>query len=89
VRECTEETGLCVSILGLADVMYYTDDFRGPGINLTYRARVVDGVLQPGDDASGARFFAPAELPPANAIAFHSHRLVLERWRSRHPFDRP
>jgi 8-oxo-dGTP diphosphatase len=81
VRECAEETGLEVAISGLLEAIQYTADFRGPGINLTYLARVVGGALQPGDDAGAARFFAPAELPPAEAIAFDSHRLALARWR--------
>jgi hypothetical protein len=63
-------------------VSHYADDYRGPGINLTYRARMMGGVLQPGDDASEAQFFAPSELPPFGEIAFQGHRLTLERWRT-------
>jgi len=88
VRECWEETGLDVEILDLLEVAYYTDDFRGPGINLIYRARVLDGSLQPADDAQAARFFAPAGLPSSGAIAFHGHLLTLERWRQTHSVDR-
>jgi hypothetical protein len=72
---------LSVADLELVQVRHYSDDFRGPGLNLTYRARVVAGHLQPGDDASVARFFGPDGLPPADAIAFVGHRLVLEMWR--------
>jgi 8-oxo-dGTP diphosphatase len=82
-REMLEETGLSVADLEFMQVHHYADDFRGPGLNLTYRARVVAGHLQPGDDASMARFFGPANLPPADAIAFAGHRLVLEMWRRR------
>lgn len=80
IRECREETGLTVALTGLLGASHYTDDFRGPGINLTYRARVVDGNLQAGDDAQLARFFASADLPPADEIAFVGHRNTLERW---------
>jgi 8-oxo-dGTP diphosphatase len=80
-RECAEETGLVVEILDLLGVRHYTDDYRGPGLNLTYRARVTGGALRPGDDAQAARFFTPAEMPAAERIAFVSHRLALERWR--------
>mgnify|MGYP001074707969 CR=1 FL=1 len=81
VRECAEETGLIVGSLELLAMIHYTDDFRGPGINLTYRAQVTGGTLRAGDDAAGVRFFAPAELPSAEAIAFGGQRLILERWR--------
>ncbi len=81
-RECREETGLEVAIEELLEVSHYTDDYRGPGISLTYRAAVVGGRLQAGDDAAAARFFLPAELPPGDEIAFQGHRRLLARWRS-------
>lgn len=82
IRECQEETGLTVDNLQLLEVTHYTEDFRGPGINLTFRAEVVGGRLHPGDEALAARFFAPAELPSPGQIAFASHYRLLERWRS-------
>ena len=78
-RECLEETGLEVEIAELYDVYYYTDDFRGPGVVIIYRARIIGGRLQPGDDAVEARFFAPGELP--SEIAFSSNKRALARWR--------
>jgi 8-oxo-dGTP diphosphatase len=81
-RECAEETGLILADLELLDVRHYSDDFRGPGINLTYRGRVAGGHLEPGDDAQEARFVSPAGLPAPAAIAFRGHKLILERWRS-------
>ncbi len=87
VRECAEETGLLVAVAELLSVRHYTDDYRGPGINLTYRVQVIGGNLRPGDDAVEARFFAPDELPPEQAIAFRGHRLALRQWveaRERH-----
>jgi ADP-ribose pyrophosphatase YjhB (NUDIX family) len=80
IRECAEETGLAVTDLELLEAQHYTDDFRGPGINLVYQVQIASGTLQPGDDADEARFFAPEELPPLEAIAFRNHRLILERW---------
>lgn len=80
VRECAEETGLVVVVEELLEVGHYTDDYRGPGINLTYRARVTGGNLRSGDDAAEVCFFAPDELPPMEAIAFRGHQLVLEQW---------
>jgi len=81
MRECQEETGLTVALTGLYGVRHYTDDYRGPGINLTYAAQVQGGRVQAGDDAQAARFFAPADLPPPEEIAFQGHRSILERWR--------
>jgi ADP-ribose pyrophosphatase YjhB (NUDIX family) len=82
IRECLEETGLTVANLDLFEVAYYTDDFRGPGINLTYKAEMLSGELQPGDDAGAARFFNPAELPPKEALAFRTHHRVLAHWQN-------
>jgi 8-oxo-dGTP diphosphatase len=84
-RECAEETGLSLADLELLDVLHYTDDFRGPGINLVYRARVCGGHLRPADDARDARFSEPADLPPPEQIAFVGHRQVLEQWRNAQP----
>lgn len=81
VRECHEETCLGVTPTGLLDVQHYTDDFRGPGVNLVYGAAVTGGVLQACDDASAARFFAPAELPGSTEVAFRGHLHLLEQWR--------
>jgi 8-oxo-dGTP diphosphatase len=80
VRECKEETGLVVADACLLDVTHYTDDFRGPGINLTYCVTVQGGTLRPGDDAAETQFFSASELPPEEAIAFQSHRLLLAKW---------
>jgi 8-oxo-dGTP diphosphatase len=80
VRECREETGLAVGHLELLEVAHYTDDFRGPGINMTFGAQVTGGTLRPGDDAAAVRFFASGELPSAEVIAFRGHRRMLERW---------
>jgi 8-oxo-dGTP diphosphatase len=77
-RECLEETGLHVQISELMHVDQYTDDPRGPGVVIFYRARVTGGRLEPGDDASEVRLFAAHELP--HDIAFPSNRHVLIRW---------
>jgi ADP-ribose pyrophosphatase YjhB (NUDIX family) len=76
-RECHEETGVTVGDLRLVNAAYYSDDFRGPGVNLIYRARILGGGLQAGDDASDARFFARTELPPRSEIAFQGHADLL------------
>ena len=81
VREVGEETGLVVADPVLIDVGQYAEDFRGPGLNINYRASAVGGRLRPADDAAEARFFAPEDLPPLDEIAFRSHRRLLARWR--------
>lgn len=78
VRECWEETGLCVRLTGLLDVRQYTNDSRGPGIVILYKGQVVGGEPRPGDDASEVGCFGPNDLP--DDIAFATHRRVLARW---------
>jgi 8-oxo-dGTP diphosphatase len=79
-REVAEETGLDVENLDLLSVDHYTEDYRGPGLNINYHAAVSGGELHAADDAAGVRFFSPAELPALDQIAFASHRRVLNGW---------
>lgn len=77
-RELREETGLTATLEGLLGAYHYTDDPRGAGLLLVYRARCADlGALAAGDDADAAGFFAPDALPP---ISHHTHRRALEDW---------
>jgi 8-oxo-dGTP diphosphatase len=77
VRECYEETGLEVRVTGLHAVV-------GPepagmaSIVIVYRARIVGGELEPGDEVDKVGFFDLDELPP---LAFHATRVALEKWR--------
>jgi 8-oxo-dGTP diphosphatase len=73
-RECLEETGLVVQVTALLDVLYGQDHPRGAHIVFIYKADVLSGVLQPGDDADGAAFFSRRNLPP---LAFSATRRVL------------
>lgn len=77
VRECVEETGLTVRILGLSDVIYGQEHPRGASIVIVYRAEVQEGTLRAGDDAAEAAFFAPSELPP---LAFRATEAAVRRW---------
>jgi ADP-ribose pyrophosphatase YjhB (NUDIX family) len=79
-REVAEETGLTVEDARLLSVEHYTEDFRGQGLNITYRASVAGGALVAADDAARVRFFAPDDLPQPEHIAFESHRAVLAHW---------
>lgn len=79
IRECFEETGLVIRVTGLFSVYHVTNDPRGAGVIILYRAVVDSGELQAGDDASEVAFFAPDELP--RDIAFTSTRRALLHWR--------
>ena len=75
VREAYEETNLRVEIEKLVDV-YYNEptDEGGASIFILYRARLLGGEVEAGDDADAAGFFAPDELPE---LAFDSTRDAL------------
>jgi ADP-ribose pyrophosphatase YjhB (NUDIX family) len=77
-REAYEETGLEVTLEGVLGIYHYTDDPRGAGILVIYRARCDDAATPtPGDDAADAGFFAPDALPP---ISHHTHQRALDDW---------
>lgn len=71
LRELKEETGCDAVIVGLIDVVdaVMTSASQpaaapwGHYVLIDYCARWTAGDPTPGDDASAARFFAPAELP--------------------------
>ena len=76
VRETEEETGLRVKLERLLDVYGACDDPRKKVILVVYVAKRIGGRLNPGDDASEARFFPLDGLP--DNIAFSSHREALD-----------
>ncbi len=74
MRECQEETGLDVRITELAG-LYAGQEFPGGShLLIVYRAQVVSGQLQAGDDAGDARFFSLNSLPE---LAFSTTRKIL------------
>jgi ADP-ribose pyrophosphatase YjhB (NUDIX family) len=76
VREALEETNLHVAIEGLVDIYHNPPAEGGASIFILYRARLLGGRLQAGDDADAAAFFAPDALPE---IAFASTRAAIEQ----------
>jgi ADP-ribose pyrophosphatase YjhB (NUDIX family) len=77
-REAREEAGVEVVVGELLGAYHYTDDPRGAGILLVYRARRADtSPLAAGDDADDVGFFDLGALPP---ISHHTHREALDEW---------
>jgi ADP-ribose pyrophosphatase YjhB (NUDIX family) len=75
IREVKEETNLNIAVRDLYGV-YPAKDYPDYEILLlVYRGEILDGELQPGDDALEARFFDFATLP--ENIAFRIHRNIL------------
>jgi ADP-ribose pyrophosphatase YjhB (NUDIX family)/predicted N-acetyltransferase YhbS len=81
IRETLEEVGLHVEVDDLLGVYSFGDELQRRGVLILYAAHAVGGVLQAGDDAAEAAFFAPDELPPDDQLAFLTHRQALHEWR--------
>ena len=74
-RECLEETGLQVKISGLLDIVSGREHSHGADFVIVYRAEVLGGELQAGDDADQVKWFSRTDLPP---LAFRATRVVLQ-----------
>lgn len=74
-RECLEETGLQVKVDELLDVVFGQEHPRGAHILIVYRARILGGEMQPGDDVDQIQFFPPDALPE---LAFSSTLKILK-----------
>jgi 8-oxo-dGTP diphosphatase len=81
IRETREEVGLDVELDDLLGVYSFGDELHRRGVLILYAAHAVGGLLQAGDDAAEADFFAPDELPPDEKIAFRTHHQALRDWR--------
>ena len=73
-REVLEETGLQVRITDLIDVFTNPQQQGGASIFILYRAQLLSGALEAGDDAAAAAFFDLAELPE---LAFASTQAAI------------
>jgi 8-oxo-dGTP diphosphatase len=75
-RECLEETGLRVQVLGLLDVLAGLEHARGAHILIVYLVRVLSGTARPDDDVDAVAFFPRDNLPE---LAFSTTRRILEK----------
>jgi 8-oxo-dGTP diphosphatase len=73
-RECLEETGLQVCVIGLLDVLAGQEHPRGAHILIAYRVESLGGTLHAGDDVDRAEFFSKNNLPP---LAFETTQHIL------------
>jgi ADP-ribose pyrophosphatase YjhB (NUDIX family) len=73
-RECLEETGLCVRVTRVWDVISGREHERGADFIIVYHAEVVGGEMMPADDADAVDWFARDALPP---LAFRATQQVL------------
>jgi len=83
VRETEEETGFRVDLDGLL-ATWMRPGF--PILVVIYRAHIVSGVLTVApDEASEARFFPRAQVPPLEELAWPSTAHGLDAWRAYEP----
>ncbi|MFN2290315.1 MAG: GNAT family N-acetyltransferase [Anaerolineae bacterium] len=80
VREAEEETGLQIELEEMLGVYSFGREPQ-TGVLILYSAYPVGGALRAGDDAREVATFAPAEVPPDDQIAFHTHLQALRDWR--------
>lgn len=76
LRELREETGLEGRLTQFLGAIATPGKIYSGLLILGYAAEIASGELRPGDDASAAIWFTPAELPE---IAFDSHAEFIRR----------
>ena len=79
IREAKEETNLTVRLNGLFGVYSAFDDPCKQVLLVVYRGIIIDGEIEPGDDAAEVKYFLLNDLP--EDIAFSCHRHVLNKLR--------
>lgn len=77
VREAKEETNLDIALRELYGVFRARGERNYEIVLVVYRAEILSGELQAGDDAMEARYFKLTELP--DNVAFRVHRQILAR----------
>ncbi len=79
-RECFEETGLEVNVIGLVDVLFGQEHEKGAHILIVYEAQICGGELKAGDDLDAVDFFALDHLP---LMAFSTTPKILQKWQTK------
>jgi ADP-ribose pyrophosphatase YjhB (NUDIX family) len=85
VREVKEETNLDIRVIELFQVCNARDDPRSQIVLIVYKGKILDGELNPGDDAMDAKFFPLNHLP--KDIAFSCHWEAIETIREHMNLD--
>ncbi len=75
VREAKEETNLDIAVRGLYGVYSAREYWEYQILLVVYRAEILRGEIEAGDDAWDARYFKFSALPPN--VAFRIHRDIL------------
>ncbi len=75
-RECLEETGLCVRVKRVLDIISGREHERGADFIIIYLAEIISGELTPADDADAAEWFSRVDLPP---LAFKATQQILSK----------
>jgi len=86
-RELLEEIGVeCTVGRYLGGFVDTYGEAAGEGdatLNLAYECRIGAGEPRAADDVAELAWFAPSELPPADAFAFRNSVEILDAWRAR------
>lgn len=76
-RETLEETGLCIEVDRLLELLHRPDALGYADIVIAYAAHAVGGALCAGDDAEAVAWFARDQLPQ---MALATTHLLIHRW---------
>ena len=74
-RECLEETGLNVRVMGVYDIVAGREHPRGADFVIVYQAEVLSGEMKAEDDADAVEWFDREHLPE---LAFRATQKVLQ-----------
>lgn len=77
-REAEEETRIAVEVVDLVDVFHNTDDPRGAGVFVVYRARRIGGEPGATVEVSAVGWFARDEVP--ERLAGGGQDIAIRAW---------